>query len=294
MHAESGDLDRAPYLVSTEWLAQHLSDPNIVLVDCRYYFDGRDGQAEYVKDHIPGAVHLDWSKKLIDPTAPRPGTFKLPSPARLRGSLEPLGISDASLIIGYDDEGGHFVSRLLATLAAYGYDNVRVLEGGIVKWRAEGRALTSDIPSPARGQLSFDRHGADVFASIDDVLDSQNDPNVVILDVRRVTEFTGEEVRARHGGRIPWARWALWHENLNWDGDRTFKDAATLRERYAALGITPDKRVITYCQGGVRAAHSALTLRMLGFPDVRIFDGSWEEWGSRDDVPIAEGPAETP
>jgi thiosulfate/3-mercaptopyruvate sulfurtransferase len=292
MNRSTDELDRAPYLVSTEWLAQHLADADIVLVDCRYYFDGRDGLAEYAKDHLPGAVHLDWSKQLIDPSAPRPGTFKLPSEERLRDVLEPLGISDSSTIVGYDDEGGHFVSRLLATLSAYGYDNVRVLEGGIVKWRAEGRPLTADVPTPTRGHLSFDRRATNTFASIDDVLSAREDPGTVIVDVRRVTEFTGEEVRARRGGRIPWARWALWQENLNWDGDRTFKDAAGLRARYEALGVTPDKQVITYCQGGVRAAHSALTLRMLGYPDVRIYDGSWEEWGNRDDVPIAEGPDE--
>jgi thiosulfate/3-mercaptopyruvate sulfurtransferase len=291
MSSPNPELDRAPYLVSTQWLAEHLSDPDLVLLDCRYYFDGRDGLAEYAKEHLPGALHLDWSKKLIDPAAPRPGTFKVPAPERLREALEPLGVSDSSLVVGYDDEGGHFVSRLMATMSAYGYHNVRALEGGIIKWRAEGRPVTSEVPTPARGRLSFDRAPADVFASIGEVQSSHDDPNVVILDVRRVTEFTGEEARARHGGRVPWARWAFWQDNLNWDGDRTFKDAAALRERYQALGVTPDKRVITYCQGGVRAAHSALTLRMLGYPDVRIFDGSWEEWGNRDDVPIKEGPA---
>jgi thiosulfate/3-mercaptopyruvate sulfurtransferase len=289
MNSARPELDRAPYLVRTDWLAEHLQDSDIVLVDCRYYFDGRDGAVEYAKEHLPSALHLDWSKKLIDPATPRPGTFKLPSPERLREALEPLGISDSSLIVGYDDEGGHFVSRLLATMAAYGYDNVRVLEGGIVKWRAEGRALTREVPAHARGRLSFDRPSRDIFASIDDVIESRDDPGVVVLDVRRLTEFTGEEARARHGGRVPWARWALWQENLRWEGDRTFRDPAELRQRYERLGVTPDKRIITYCQGGVRAAHTALTLRMLGYPDVRIFDGSWEEWGNRDDVPIATG-----
>src|SRR5215212_12009699 len=155
--SSKNELNRASYLVSTDWLATHLEDPDLVLIDSRYYFDGRDGAAEYAKGHITGAVHLDWSKSLIDPRQPQPGTFKLPSSDALRGVLEPLGFDDNRTVVGYDDEGGHFVSRLLATLGAYGYDNVRVVEGGIVKWKAEGRPVTTEVVPARTGHLSFSK-----------------------------------------------------------------------------------------------------------------------------------------
>jgi thiosulfate/3-mercaptopyruvate sulfurtransferase len=279
---------RDKILVSTEWLAEHLDDPKVRVVDCRYYFDGRVGKDEYDEGHLPGAVYLDWSNELSEQE--RPLAFKVASAERLKRAMEAIGVGDDTLLVGYDDEGGHFVSRVWLVLTAYGRGHqVRILEGGIVKWVAEGRPLTTD--PPAARQATFTPGPADTshLLTAEEVNAARSESNTRIVDVRRQTEFTGEEVRARRGGRIPGATPVFWRDNLDWDGGREFIPTEQIRARYEAAGITPDQRVITYCQGAVRAAHSALALKMAGYPNVQIYDGSWEEWGSRDDLPIETG-----
>ena len=287
----TGAMRRDEILVSTDWLAEHLDDPKVRVVDCRYYFDGRVGKDEYDKGHLPGAVHLDWSNELSEKE--RPLAFKVASAERVKQVMESIGVGDDTLLVGYDDEGGHFVSRVWLVLTAYGRSHqVRILEGGIVKWAAEGRPLTTDPPEPRRATFTPGPPDASHLLTAEEVNAARSEPNTRIVDVRRLTEFTGEEVRARRGGRIPGARRVFWQDNLNWDGSREFIPTEQIRARYEAAGITPDQRVITYCQGAVRAAHSAIALKLAGYPNVQIYDGSWEEWGSRDDLPIETGPAE--
>ncbi|MFN8522877.1 MAG: sulfurtransferase [Chloroflexota bacterium] len=278
----------ASHLVSTEWLAAHLDDPNVRVVDCRHYFDGRVGREEYEKGHLPGAVHLDWSNQLADKADPI--AFKVAKAPRVKQVMEAAGIGDDTIIVGYDDEGGHFVSRLWLVLAVHGHgEQVRLLDGGLTRWEMEGRPLTT--AAPAARVTTFTPRGtnAGLLATADDVLAATKDPSVVIVDVRRRTEYNGEELRAARGGRIPNVRWLFWQDLLNWSGDRSHRSADEILARAREVGLNKDQPIITYCQGGVRAAHTALTLMANGFTHVRVYDGSWEEWGNREDLPIEVG-----
>jgi thiosulfate/3-mercaptopyruvate sulfurtransferase len=283
---------REDVLVSTDWLEEHLNDRNLRILDCRYYFDSRDAAEEYRKAHIPGAVHFDWSHELNDPE--NSVAFSMAGPEKVEATMSRAGIGNDTRIIAYDDEGGHFGSRVWLVLARFGKESqLRILDGGWTKWVAENRPTSSEIPEVKPATFTIDRSAErpEIVATADDVLAAMKDGKTKILDVRRMSEFTGEEVRAKRGGRIPDADYLFWQDNLDWNGDRSFVSEAKVKEQREAVGIDDDTPVITYCQGGVRAAHSAISLLTSGVKNVRVYDGSWGEWGNRDDLPLEKGPA---
>jgi thiosulfate/3-mercaptopyruvate sulfurtransferase len=271
---------------STERTAARLKDPKVRVVDCRFVFEG-DARADYLGGHLPGAVHCDWSRDL---SAPPPASghprWMLQGPDAFAATMGRLGIGNETMVVGYDAEGGHHAARLWLALRRYGHDKMAVMEGGIQKWTAEGRALEKGEVKVAPAHfVPHPREG--VIASKEDVLGAVRTGDPWLLDVRRDSEFTGVEKRAARGGHIPGAVNILWKDALR--DDWTLKDADELEEMYANAGFGPETSAVTYCQAGVRAAFTHMVLTALGHDDVRTYDGSWEEWGNEPNLPIIVG-----
>jgi thiosulfate/3-mercaptopyruvate sulfurtransferase len=277
---------RPELFCSTDEVAGRLADPRVRIVDCRFEFGG-DGHAEYLAAHIPGAVHCDWSTDIAAPPPPSGHPlWMLAGPEDFARAMERFGISNDTTVLAYDAEGGHHAARLWLGLRRYGHDACAVMEGGIQKWEREGRPLERGevIVPPGR----FAPHPRDgVIATKAEVLAAVRKGDPWLLDVRRESEYTGEEVRAARGGHIPGAVHVFWKDALA--RDWTLRDPDELDGLYGDAGFGPDTRTITYCQAGVRAAFTHLVLTALGRDDVRTYDGSWEEWGNDAGVPIVTG-----
>ncbi len=272
--------------MSTAQVAERLHDPKVRIVDCRFTFEG-DAKKDYLAGHLPGAVHCDWSRDL---SAPPPASghprYMLLGLDEFAKAMSRLGISDDTQVIGYDAEGGHHAARLWVALRRYGHDTMAIMEGGIQKWQQEGRPVEPGDVTVAPSK--FTPHAREgVLASKDEVFSAVKTGDPWLLDVRRDSEFTGEEKRAARGGHIPGAVNVLWKDALN--DDWTLKDPAELEDMYSNAGFGAETSTITYCQAGVRAAFTHLVLTALGHDDVRTYDGSWEEWGNDPALPIIVG-----
>ncbi len=268
-------------LVSTEWLAAHLGEPGYRLVEVDV------NPAAYGSGHIEGAVGWDWKKDLQDQTV-----RDLASREALERKLGESGVTPDTTILLYGDNNNWFAAYAYWALKYYGHDAVKLVNGGRVKWEIEGRPYTNEVPSVQPTGYRFPgQPREDLRAYRDQVLERIGRAGLV--DVRSPDEFSGEllapenlpQEGAQRGGHIPTAVNVPWATAVKEDG--TFKAAADLESIYGGRGIGPDREVIAYCRIGERSAHTWFVLReLLGYPNVRNYDGSWTEWGSSIRTPI--------
>lgn len=258
-------------LVETDWLARHLDNPRIRIVDTR------SGEA-YASGHIPGAVHFDTAKLRTTDSE----TEYIPLPEDFVAMMGQLGISPKTRVVIYDDRGGVVGVRLWFVLDYYGHRKVSLLNGGWNKWIKEKRPVTTETPMVAKTAFTV-RPNRQTVCTLEQVKTSLHNPNVVIVDARSPDEYTGKDKqRNQRGGHIPGAVNIEWKNNLADDG--TFKSADQLWRLYRQAGLKPDKEIVTYCQSGGRASHTLFVLRLIGFQRSRAYYGSWQEWGNRDDT----------
>ena len=272
-------------LVTTDWVAEHGQDPNVRLIEVDV-----DTKA-YETGHIAGAVGWNWKTDTQD-TLRR----NLPTPEQLQNLLRRAGISPDTIVVAYGDNNNWFAAYALWLLKYYNHNDVRLINGGRTKWIAEGRPLTTDVPQHAASNYTVKQPNKHIRALRDLVLESVDKAGAVLVDVRGPKEFSGEllapenlpQEGAQRGGHIAGALNIPWAQAVA--EDATFKTPEALRALYSGKGVTPDKNVIAYCRIGERSAHTWFVLHyLLGYPNVRNYDGSWTEWGSLVDVPIEKG-----
>jgi thiosulfate/3-mercaptopyruvate sulfurtransferase len=265
-------------LVTPERLAAELREASLSGALPPLLLDTRPAEA-FARGQITGAVHVDlWGVSLID-TDPAPLTAFL---WMIHHVLELRGVHEGRPVVVIDQQSGLRAARAFWFLEYFGHRQVRVLDGGVDAWVRADLPLSTDPVAPTPSTWTVTAQPSRL-ATRDQVLASLG-PATTMLDTRSDGEYTGQAVRARRGGAVPGAVHVEWTRNL--DASGRFKPRADLQAMYAGAGVEPGREVITYCQGAYRAAHSYLALRLLGYPRVRVYLGSWKEWGDRDDTPV--------
>ena len=264
-------------LVSTQWINDHLNDPKVRIVEVDFI-----PATSYMLGHIPGAVLFDWKRDIIDSTK-----RDVISKEVLEDSLQRIGVNNDTTLIVYGDFKNSFATFAFWIFKYYGFKDVRLMNGSRKKWFEEDRPLSLDIPSYRRGNFKASDPDKSIRAFMSYVKEKIGSQDKILVDVRTNDEYNGKTLApteysteyGQMGGHIPGAVNVPWNKMVSEDG--TLKSAVELKKLYESLNVTPDKEVITYCGIGERAAYTWFVLKyLLGYPNVKSYDGSWLEWGN--------------
>jgi thiosulfate/3-mercaptopyruvate sulfurtransferase len=264
-------------LTDTHWVENHLKDGNVRIAEVDY-----DPRANYELGHIPGSVLFDWKRDINDPIS-----RNILSKQSCEELLQRFGINNDTILILYGDFNNWFAAFAFWVFKYYGYTDVKIMDGGRKKWLEEDRPLSKDVPNYPKGNFKASDPDDNIRVFMNYVKETLGKKDKALVDVRSPKEFTGEILappeypteHAQRGGHIPGAANIPWSQAVNDDG--TFKSVDELKKLYDAKGIIPDKEIITYCRIGERSSHTWFVLKyLLGYPNVKNYDGSWTEWGN--------------
>ena len=268
-------------LVTTDWVAQHGTDKNVRVVEVDV------DTTAYDQGHVPGSVGWNWTTQLCD-TLVR----DIVPAKRFEELMSASGIAPDTTVVLYGDNNNWFAAWAFWQMKIYGHEDVRIMDGGRKKWLAEGRTLSTDAPQVARTSYKAKAPDLSIRAFLPEVREAMQNGSASLVDVRSPQEFTGEILAppglpetCQRGGHIPGAKNVPWAKACNEDG--TFKTMEELQQLYGGVGVTPGRAVIAYCRIGERSSHTWFVLKyLLGYPDVKNYDGSWTEWGNMVGAPV--------